>query len=120
MDTGRPVSAPNHNRPPANRGYPRSSLTARYLVRGALVTLLVAMMLFGSQRIELTSRNAEAAFLSEVRKLLASDGQYQDFFGWGLALSDDTAVVGARLEDSAGDRAGAAYVLERDEGGADN
>ncbi|MCH8850197.1 MAG: FG-GAP repeat protein [Chloroflexi bacterium] len=56
----------------------------------------------------------------EVKKLTASDAQANDFFGASVAVSGDTAVVGARLEDAGGDFAGAAYVFQRDEGGPAN
>ncbi len=52
----------------------------------------------------------------EVKKLTAAGGA----FGWSVAISGDTAVVGAIFEDSAGENAGAAYVFGRDQGGADN
>ena len=56
----------------------------------------------------------------EVKKLTASDAEDEDFLGVTVAVSGDTAVVGAGGEDSGGSRAGAAYVFQRDEGGADN
>ena len=56
----------------------------------------------------------------EVKKLIASDAQAADTFGTGVAISGDTAVVGARTEDAGGSNAGAAYVFVRDQGGADN
>ena len=56
----------------------------------------------------------------EVKKLLASDSEAGDNFGWSVAMSGDTAIVGARREDAGGSQAGAAYVLQRDEGSADN
>ncbi len=56
----------------------------------------------------------------EVKKLLASDAQAGDFFGISVAVSGDTAVVGAFHEGAGGIRAGAAYVFVRDQGGADN
>ncbi len=59
-------------------------------------------------------------FLNEVKKLLASDAQEFDRFGISVAVSGDTAVVGADLEDAGGAWAGAAYVFQRDEGGAGN
>ena len=119
MNTGRPVKVAKHNRTFPEKGYVRSSL-GRFMVRSSLAALPVLVTLFGASGIELTSRGAEAAFLTEVRKLLASDAQEGDFFGTSVAVSGDTAVVGARHEDSAGDNAGAAYVLERNAGGADN
>ncbi len=56
----------------------------------------------------------------EVKKLTASDAQANDQFGVSVAVSGDTAVVGAHHEDAGGSNAGAAYVFGRDEGGADN
>ena len=48
----------------------------------------------------------------EVKKLVASDAEADDFFGSSVAVSGDTAIVGANDD--------AAYVFRRDEGGADN
>ena len=56
----------------------------------------------------------------EVKRLLSSDRDVSDHFGWSVALSSDTAVVSALFEDAGGDAAGAAYVFVRTEGGVDN
>lgn len=49
-------------------------------------------------------QSAEAAFLKQVQKVLAADAQAGDLFGGSVAVSGDTAVVGAILEDGgAGD-----------------
>ena len=56
----------------------------------------------------------------EVKKLTASDGLINDTFGWSVAISGNTIVVGAKGESSGGNNAGAAYVFQRDQGGADN
>ncbi len=56
----------------------------------------------------------------EVTKLAASDAEANDSFGHSVAASGDTAVVGAFREGSRGGFAGAAYVFQRDEGGAGN
>ncbi len=64
--------------------------------------------------------SAEAVALIEVKKIIASDAQAADLFGGSVAVSGDTAVVGAFFEDAGGTEAGAAYVFQRDEGGADN
>ncbi len=50
---------------------------------------------------------------SQQAKLTASDGVASDEFGWSLALSGDTAVVGARLNDTTAKDAGSAYVFVR-------
>ena len=58
----------------------------------------------------------------ELYKRLASDPEDDDRFGRSVALDGDHAIVGANLEDGDGggsDR-GAAYILDRDEGGTDN
>ncbi len=56
----------------------------------------------------------------EVAKLTASDAADSDEFGWSVAISGDYVVVGARVEDGAGTDRGAAYVFDRNQGGADN
>ena len=60
----------------------------------------------------------------EVGKLTPGDPGMGDLFGNNLALNGDTLVVGSYREDGGtGDplvNSGAAYIFERDEGGADN
>ncbi len=46
-------------------------------------------------------------------KLLASDGAAQDYFGYSVSLSGDTAVITAPLDDDKGDASGSAYVFTR-------
>ncbi len=55
----------------------------------------------------------------EVAKITASDASWVAWFGWSVAISSETLVVGAQLEDGAGGFAGAAYVYDRDHGGPD-
>ena len=68
--------------------------------------------------------NAGAAYLykrdgttwSQQYKLMASDKQAEDYYGGdtqGVGIYGDYAVVGARLEDSNGSNAGAAYVYKK-------
>ncbi|MSQ08671.1 MAG: hypothetical protein EXR44_05165, partial [Dehalococcoidia bacterium] len=45
---------------------------------------------------------------TQQQKLTASDGAANDFFGWSVAVSGDTAVVGARSDDSS---KGSAYMF---------
>ena len=56
----------------------------------------------------------------EVKILTASDGEEFDNFGDGVYLSGDYVVVGAWREGAGGFNAGAAYIFQRDQGGADN
>jgi len=50
---------------------------------------------------------------TESAILSSDDTQRGDFFGSSVAIQGDTIVVGARLEDTNGFDAGAAYVFER-------
>ncbi|MCH7811589.1 MAG: FG-GAP repeat protein, partial [Chloroflexi bacterium] len=101
----------------------RSLTTVPFLVRGAMAALVVIIavgVVAGPAGFGPEPQSAEAALLSEVKKLLASDAQAGDQFGFSVAVSGDTAVVGAFFEDAGGTDAGAAYVFQRDQGGADN
>ncbi len=49
-------------------------------------------------------------------KLLPNDGAPFDFFGFSVDLDGDTAIIGARLNDENGTRAGAAYIFTRNNG----
>ena len=73
-------------------------------------------------------RNAGAAYIFErnaggagnwgqVKKLIAGDAAAGDYFGGSVAISGDTVVVGAYGKNS---YAGAAYIYERNAGGAGN
>ena len=55
-----------------------------------------------------------------MKKLTASDAEFADEFGWRVALSGDTIIVGAIGEDDNGSGAGAAYIFQQDQGGAEN
>jgi len=56
----------------------------------------------------------------ERKRIAASDGQEGDHFGISVALSGDTALVGAQQVAGSGSARGAAYIFERSLGGADN
>jgi FG-GAP repeat len=60
----------------------------------------------------------------EVKTLSASDGEADDFFGFSVAISGDTLVVGAPFENHDTNKdgideidVGAAYLFERNQGG---
>jgi hypothetical protein len=55
----------------------------------------------------------------EVKILSASDQADNDYFGWSVAVSGDTVVVGAYAADSGGTYRGQAYVFSRNQGGPD-
>jgi hypothetical protein len=56
----------------------------------------------------------------EVRKLVASDAQSGDYFGYSVAVDGDVVVIGASSEDARGSSAGAVYIFLRNQGGIDN
>jgi hypothetical protein len=47
----------------------------------------------------------------ELSKLLASDGAASDYFGYSVAISGDTAVIGAYKDDDNADNSGSAYIF---------
>ena len=47
-------------------------------------------------------------------KLLASDGEMDDWFGWSVAISANTIVVGANGDRDAGDWTGSVYIFGYD------
>lgn len=49
----------------------------------------------------------------EQAKLTASDAAQDDRFGFSVAISSDTAVVGAHMNDDGGSASGSAYVYNR-------
>jgi uncharacterized repeat protein (TIGR01451 family) len=49
----------------------------------------------------------------EQQKLTSSDGSYGKFFGYSVAISGDSVVVGAPEDDAAGSRSGSVYVFVR-------
>jgi hypothetical protein len=49
----------------------------------------------------------------QVAKLIAEDSASNDFFGFSIALSDDTAVIGALRDDDNGVDSGSVHVFTR-------
>jgi hypothetical protein len=69
----------------------------------------------------LFERNEDGAdSWGQVKKLTAADPENNDNLGESVAISVDTVVVGAPYNDGASSNSGAAYVFERNEGGADS
>jgi hypothetical protein len=58
--------------------------------------------------------SAQPTVVNEDAKLAASDAAAEDFFGLSVAVSGDTAVVGARFDDTNGSESGSAYVFRFD------
>lgn len=53
---------------------------------------------------------------TQVAKIMPSDGEAMDFFGSAVAISGETAIIGAQFDNDRGHEAGSAYLF-RDEGG---
>ena len=53
----------------------------------------------------------------ETAKLLASDGASSDYFGFAVAISGTTALVGAVFDNDNGESSGSAYIFEQQEDG---
>ncbi len=98
---------------------------------GRSVSISGDVLVVGANREDSGANNAGAAYLfardqggtdnwGQVKKLTASDVQADDYFGHPVSISGDVLVIGAWGEDSGGSLAGAAYVFERNQGGADN
>lgn len=52
-----------------------------------------------------------AAGAIEETKLIALDGKSGDWFGWSVAVDEDTAVIGAHRDDDAFGQSGSVYVF---------
>jgi hypothetical protein len=48
---------------------------------------------------------------AQIAKLLSSDGASDDYFGSAVAISGNTAIVGAYSDDDGGDLSGSAYLF---------
>ena len=55
---------------------------------------------------------------NEIKKLTASDAKAYQRFGCSVAIAGDVAIAGAYMDGSAAFKAGAAYVFEQNQGGA--
>ena len=52
----------------------------------------------------------------QIAKLLANDGAANDWFGWSVAISGITAIVGAHFDDDDGTSSGSAYLFDTTSG----
>ncbi len=57
--------------------------------------------------------NRSGSTWSQQQKLTASDATSSDYFGFSVALSADTALIGAILDDDGGTNSGSAYAFSR-------
>ena len=64
-------------------------------------------------KILLHDADAGDASWDEEQKIQASDKAADDWFGFSVAIHNDTAIIGAYLEDTGGTNAGAVYIFTR-------
>jgi hypothetical protein len=93
-------------------------MNARRCTADALLAALLAIAMpacgTGPAQGLVTESSPEAVLITNQQaKLLASDGAEVDLFGLSVAVSGDTALVGADRNDEKGTDAGAAYVFVR-------
>lgn len=75
---------------------------------------------FGSAYIFEVGKGWEDGHVNQVARLLAADGDFDDQFGYSVAISGDTAVVGASNDEHPnGSESGSAYVFEKGTGWMD-
>ncbi len=86
---------------------------------GQAVSMSGEWMIVGAPRATLNSTGAATLYRldqglwHEQQQLLADDGASGDFFAAAVAVSGDTAVVGALYDNHGGFESGSAYVFER-------
>src|ERR1043165_625787 len=107
-----------------NRRYAGTDNSIPSLQRAAAITYLKAHKLYESLRVAHAARIQQgdnsvlAPLFVDEQKLTASDGAAFDEFGWSVAISGSTVVVGAWDHRISGNRAqGSAYVFNREGGG---
>jgi hypothetical protein len=57
---------------------------------------------------------------TRIKKLAPADAAANDNFGWAVALSEDTAIVGSKGDDDSATTSGSAYIFQRNHGGPQN
>lgn len=98
---------------------------------GLSVSIFGDYAVLGAHNEDAGGSNAGAAYIfsrdqgginnwGEIKKLIASDAQVDDFFGISVSIDNEYVVVGARWEDTNGSNSGAAYIFNKDQGGIDN
>ena len=76
-----------------------------------LLTIVLAFLVAAAK--DAAANPGRSGFVHEAQ-LLAADGAADDFFGFAVSVSGDTAVIGAHLDDTAaGTNAGSVYVFVR-------
>ena len=89
---------------------------------GFRVDMSAARMVVGAYRDDDNGHNCGSVYVYRLEndnwiqeaKLLASDGEEDDWFGWSVAICENTIVVGANGDTDAGDWTGSVYIYRYD------
>ncbi len=85
---------------------------------GYSVAISGATAIVGAYRDDENGEQSGSAYLfdtttgRQIAKLLPNDGATEDRFGWSVAISGATAIVGAHLHDDNGNDSGSAYLFD--------
>jgi len=70
------------------------------------------MKLLAAAALVLSTAAVRADLGDQLFKLLPDDGAEEDWFGWSVAISGTTAIVGANKDDDNGPDFGSAYLFD--------
>ncbi|MCH2154305.1 MAG: FG-GAP repeat protein [Phycisphaerales bacterium] len=94
---------------------------------GTSVAISGDWILIGANEDDDNDSNSGSAYLfqrqgdgtwSEIQKLIASDGATKDRFGQSVAISGETAIIGAWKDDDNGSNSGSAYLFQQQDDGS--
>ncbi len=106
--TSETLSAPPPVASAANEPHRR-----RRMFRVGLVALVLCAVHPLSSYSQADGRRESWREPTTATKLLASDGAMDDWFGWAVTISGDTALIGARGDQDQGPSTGSAYAFVR-------
>ncbi len=79
---------------------------------------ITSLIIIGFSFIYSINANALTPTITEIDKFIASDGVPLDRYGASVAISGDTAIIGAWGDDDLGADSGSAYIYTRDANGS--
>lgn len=96
------------------------AISGDFIIAGAAAETIGANFQQGAAYI-FERKTGGAGNWGQLKKITASDGAANDFFGLAVSIDGGTALVSAPLHNiGTNTNQGAAYIFERDAGGADN
>ena len=84
---------------------------------GDSVSISSSRIVIGAREEDAKGWDSGSAYIFDIsgnliKKLVAPDGAREDQFGYTVAVSDSTIVVGAHLDDDNGSNSGSAYIFD--------